>query len=96
MQEVNSIQQFQKLKHILEEEEKSIKDTESKIRTKSFEHKRARDAFEKIDMEMKELENHRNDLIHRRGNLENELKTMQRDIENINKRSGNSPMKLKV
>lgn len=107
MQDVNSIQQFQKLKHTLEEEDKLIRDTENSIKKKEVERKRfkdihdkieadlkkAKENFEKVDRELKELVNKKNIMIHGRNNLQNEFKNIERTLEDL-KKKGSVPLKF--
>jgi chromosome segregation ATPase len=88
MENVNSVQQFQRLKLTIEQEERDIKSLEENIRRKGFEHRHAKEAFEKIDKEMKELENKKNQLVSHRTSLHVEFSNMQREIESLNRRSG--------
>ena len=88
MQNVNSTQQFQKLKATIEQEEMEIKSLEDRIHRKQYEHKHAKDVFDKIDKEMKELENQKNILMNHRASLHREFTTLQKDIEVMNKRHG--------
>ncbi len=91
MQDVNSTQQFDKLTHTLEEEEREIKDIENVLRRKESDHHRAKEIFEKVDKEMKDLEQKRDNLLLLRTNLQNEFKNLQRNIETMNKRGGIQP-----
>lgn len=87
MQDVNSIQQFEKLKHTLEEESKQIKKLEDDMRRKEGDYKRAKETFEKLDREMEVLKKAKQDLVLRRGVLENEFRVIQKQIEDMNKRA---------
>ena len=87
MQNVNSTQQFERLKHTIEDEDRQVKIIEDKIRRRETEHRRAREVFEKIDKEMKELEIEKNEIQNRRANLHREFLILQREIEEGNKRN---------
>ena len=79
---------LERLKNTLDEESREIKILDDKIRKKEYEHKHAKDVFDKIDKEMKGLENEKNMLLVHRGNVHMELLNLQRELEKIT-RSGN-------
>ena len=88
MQNVNSTSQFENLKRTLLEEDRQIKETEDKIRRKMLDHKKAKEVFDKVDREVKELETEKNELIHRRTTLQAEFKNMEKEIHEMNRRGG--------
>ena len=93
MQDVNSINQFNNLKHTLETEDRQIKDIESKIRVKEVDHRRAKEVLDKVEGEIKALQSQKDNLIHRRSQLEMEIKNLQRGLEE-SKKHGSSQLKL--
>ena len=93
MQDVNSINQFNNLKHTLETEDRQIKDIESKIRVKEVDHRRAKEVLDKVEGEIKALQSQKDNIIHRRSQLEIEIRNMQRSLDE-SKKHGGSQLKL--
>lgn len=93
MQNVSSDISFNNLKHSLETEDKQIRDIDNKIRLKEIDHHRAREAFDKIDREIQELHREKDILVHRRTQLETEIKSLQRSLDDL-KRKGSSPLRF--
>ena len=94
MSDVNSILQFENLKHTLEQEDRDIRNIESDIRRKESEHKKAKDLFDKIDKEMQEMHAKKAELIQRRTKLEGDIKNMQRSLDDLKRHSSNSALKF--
>ncbi len=107
MQDVNSIQQFEKLKRSLEDEDKLIRDIDNDIKKKEVEHKKVKDMhdkmevelkkvkdnLDKVDREMLEIHKRKDTMIHQRVTLQNEFKNLERTLEDL-KRRGSSPLKF--
>lgn len=85
--------QVQNLKRTLEEEARQIKSIERDLIRKQADYRRAKELFEKVDKEIQELNKKKTDLIQRHATLENELRNIQKEIEQDLKKHETSSLK---
>ncbi len=94
MQDVNSIKQLENLKYQLEKEDREIKTLESEIHRKDLDHKKAKEVFDKVDNELKELNTRKNILVQRRVTLAGQFKDMERRLHDLTSKPTNTPLKF--
>jgi chromosome segregation ATPase len=94
MQDVNSIQQLENLKRELEKEDREIKTLESEIHRKDIDHKKAKDTFDKVDNELKELNTRKNTLVQRRVTLTGQFKDMERRLHDLTSKPTKTPLQF--
>ncbi len=76
-----STQALQQLKHQIEEEDRELRDNETKLREHKSEVDRKKREYETADAKMKEVENKINDLTRRRTANLGELHRVEEELE---------------
>jgi len=94
MQNVNSTIDLDKLKKSLQDEDAQLRIIEGDIHRREADHKRAKDLFEKLDGELKDLIKKRDELKSKREHNEAEIRNLQMSLHEQQKRGGNTPLKF--